>query len=158
MKTIILYIVITSVLSFSTNSVFADGAKGKKDSSRKNKNTSVSHIISTAIEAGIEMESWMTSLKEFNGKSEVFTETPMELESWMMYDFNTSIGNDLFIEDELVLEDWMMDDFKTNNDTDNFQEDELILEDWMLESFEVKTQEISIDEELEFEPWMFEIL
>jgi peptidoglycan hydrolase CwlO-like protein len=133
MKTKIFYIVLTAVLSSSTLNVFADGAKSKKVSAVKN-NTAVSLIINTVKDAEMEIESWMTSLNEFNGKSEMFIDEPLEMEPWMMNEFNI------------------------NKNTENFQEDELILEDWMLESFDVKTQEIFIDEELAFEPWMFEIL
>ncbi len=157
MKTKILYIALSAVLSLSTISVFADGSKGKKESSQK-KNTIVSRLFNNAKEAGMELESWMTSLKEFNSESEIFIESPLEMESWMMDDFYGSIETESLMEDELALEGWMMDTFGGYNDTENFQDDELILEDWMLESFDVKTQEISVDEELEFEAWMFEIL
>jgi len=157
MKTIILNIILTTVLSLSTISVFADGTKGKKESSKKNQNT-VSTYISNVKEAGLELESWMTSLVEFNSKSEILMEAALEMEAWMMNDFNTSIGTDILQEEELVLEGWMMNDFNVINDTENFQEDELILENWMLESFETKSQEISIDKELEFEAWMLVIL
>jgi hypothetical protein len=133
MKTKLIYIVLTAVLSLSTFNVFADGAKGKKVSS-VNKSVTVLHIISTVKDAEMEMESWMTSLSEFNNKSENLIDEPLEME------------------------DWMMKDFGAVNGAENFQEDEMSLEDWMLESFDAKTQEIFIDKELEFEPWMLEIL
>jgi len=133
MKTKIFYIILTAVLSFSTISVFADGTKGKKESDEK-KNTIVSHLISSIKEAEMELESWMTTLSEFNSKSENFIDKPLEMEDWMLKNFNT------------------------NDNTENFQDEELVLEDWMLESFDVKTQEIFVEEELRFEPWMFEIL
>jgi len=133
MKTKILNIAIAAVLSFSTLSVSADDTKGKKVSSEK-KNNSVTSIISSVKEAEMELESWMTSLKEFNKKSETFTDSPLELE------------------------EWMMEDFIVTNETENFQESEIILEDWMLKSFDAETQEMFIDEELVLESWMLEIL
>ena len=157
MKTIIFNIILTAVLSFSTISVFAGDTKGKKESSKKNLNT-VSTYISNVKEAGLELESWMTSLVEFNSKSEIFVEAPLEMEAWMMNDFNTDIDTDILQEEELVLEGWMLNDFNVNNNTENFQDEELILENWMLESFESKSQGISIDKELEFEAWMLVIL
>lgn len=156
MKTRIIYIALTAVLSLSTISVFADGTKGKKDSSQK-KSTTVAAFLNSAKEVGMELESWMTSLKEFNNKTEVFVESPLEFESWMLNDFSNAISAEEFQDEELVLESWMMEDFKVNMNED-FQEDELILEEWMLESFEIQNQEIFIDEELEFESWMLEIM
>ena len=133
MKTKILYIAITAVISLSTINVFADGTKGKKETAKKN-NTTVTHIATGFKEVEMELENWMTSLSEFNIKSE----------TW--------------IEETPQFEDWILKDFNVNNVSEKFQDNELILEGWMLESFDAKTQEIFTDEELEFEPWMFEKL
>jgi hypothetical protein len=142
MKTKVFYIAITTVLSLTTLNAFADGTKGKKQSSEK-KNATVTHLLTSVKEVEMEMESWMTSLNEFNTKSEIIIDEPLQFEDWMMRDFNGAAKNENFKEEELVMEDWMMNDFNTiNHTTENFQDDELILEGWMLESFDVKTQEI----------------
>ncbi|MCB8994559.1 MAG: hypothetical protein H6538_03010 [Bacteroidales bacterium] len=134
MKTKIYFFVLTAILSLTTISAFADGTKGKKEKSQKAKTTIVTDFISNIKDAEMEVESWMTSIKEFHSNTVVFYEAPLQLE------------------------DWMMESFSMNNETENFQDDELILENWMLESFDVKSQETFTDKELELESWMLEIM
>jgi len=133
MKTKIFYIVLTAVLSLSTISANANDKKGKKVFRQKNM-PAVSHIITSFKDAEMELESWMTSITEFNSKSETLIEEPMQVESWMM------------------------ETFSVNDNTKNFQEDELVLEGWMLESFDGNNQEIFTEKELELEAWMCTIL
>jgi len=133
MKTKIYYIILTAVLSSVSMHAFAGGVKGKKVITA-NKSAAVNYVITSAKEAGMELESWMTNLAEFNRNSERFIESPLEMEGWMM------------------------NNFIDNSNTDYFQEEELDLEDWMLRSFEVKSQDNFTDEEFELEAWMLEIL
>ena len=146
MKTKIFYIAITTVLSLSTLSVYADGTKGKKESAEI-KNTTVSLIISSVKEVEMEMESWMTSLTDYNSTSEILNDATQKFESHTIANVKVNNKYEIFKDDDLVLEDWMMNDFNVNNNTKNFQDDEFILVGWMLESADVNTQEISANVE-----------
>jgi hypothetical protein len=126
MKTKFFYIVLTAVLSLSSLSVSAKGEKGKKASGKCN-NSTVSHALTTVKETEMEIVSWMTSSTELeNSNSEILS----------------SAGN---TEARKI-------NYSVKKDSNDTQEVELVLEDWMLESFDVNSQEMSVNEEFEFEP------
>jgi hypothetical protein len=133
MKTQILNILFILILSLGTLNVFAEGTKGKK-SSAKESGKSVTSIVISFVEAEMELENWMMSLKSFKNNSEILFEEELILEDWMTESFTSTGETGSFIEETLMLEDWMMKSF-TGASIDKLMEPELEFESWMLKNF-----------------------
>lgn len=143
MKKNILNIIFALIIVVVGPNAYADGTKGKKDSeTRKEKAERVTKRISNVLDSEMNLENWMTEVKEFNS-SDNFYEEELVLENWMTETFET--------ENELVLEDWMTEVFEINEieadleleqwmlspfvEVESFQDEELVLEDWMMTKF-----------------------
>ncbi|MCK4919642.1 MAG: hypothetical protein KAS71_01270 [Bacteroidales bacterium] len=83
--------------------------------------------IENAFDTELSLETWMTEIKEFYVK-EIFSEEELKLESWMTKSFNVEEIDST--ETEPVMEDSITECLITE---DKFIEEELQFEDWMFD-------------------------
>lgn len=89
-------------------------------------------IIETKVlnETGINFESWMIELKEFNSNIIIFPDEEIQIETWMTIEFSNISENKNFLDQDLNLEDWKIDSYNFSKEEKSFDMEPEI-ESWM---------------------------